>query len=165
MAQATDTVTATWVGTANVTAKFGYDMSCSQALTVISVDKRPGTTATTCYLYYWTQASPGSLIASTSFVSNTATFNVSISSGNFYMVCDSGGSTYTEEYWNASYPQTKTNVTYVSAWNWNTTQSLALASITTTTTAVKTVDWLAKASVKTVDALAIASVKTFNGLA
>lgn len=57
------------------------------------------------------------------------------------------------------------SVTFSSSGYYCMMQGVSFAPYTTPTSAIKTINGLAKASVKTVNGLAIASVKTFNGLA
>lgn len=134
MAQVTDTLAGTWVWTnPSGTTRYGEDISCAVSLFFYSVIKRTGTTATICYLYAGTQASPWALLKQVSFVWDLAIFNLVIPAWNYFVVVDNGASNYVAEYGTVSpaYPQVWTNITYVSAGNWNTSQILAIASITT----------------------------------
>lgn len=134
MAIATDTVAGTWVWTFSTALTTWHDMSCSVSLRLHQVTKRAASASTRCLVYSWTQASPWSLLWTAMFSWNVATFSwCIIPAWNFYIVCDAEWASRNEAYGNVSpaYPQAGTNVTFVSAWNWNTSQILARESLIT----------------------------------
>lgn len=135
-----DTIVWTRVSTnAPQTVRYGtwYWITLGRAKRIVSIDKRPGTTATYCYIYSGFQQSPfGTLIASAPFVGDVATFNVNLDAWNYLVVCDNQWSSFVAEYGSKSpaYPQVWTNITFTNAWvfwgSTNTTQILWISSIT-----------------------------------
>lgn len=136
-----DTIAWTWLWlNPSQTVRYStwYWITISSSKRIVSVDKRPGTTATYCYIYSWYEQSPfGTLIASAPFVGDVATFNEDLDPWNYLVVCDRQWSSFAAEYGSKTpaYPQIWTNLTFVNAWVFsgsaNTTQILWISSITT----------------------------------
>lgn len=115
------------------TVSQGETITTAISLNLISVEKDASCTATTCYIRTGTSYTGGSLLATATFVWNTATFNLLISAGDYCVYQDSGWASYNSRYFNTSYPQNRTNLNYISAWDSNFSQRLNMENIKTQT--------------------------------
>lgn len=120
--EVTDIVSWSWVWTFPATSKTWQIIQTSQTLAFVKATKSWSCNATTCYIIAndWT-----TVLSQVNFVWNIATFNYNLPAWTYYIACDSQWATYDQYYWDSSgYPQTKTNITYMSADPWNTSQIL-----------------------------------------
>lgn len=115
------------------TVSQGETITTAVALNLISVEKDASCTATTCYIRTWTDYTGGTLLATATFVGNTATFNLLITAGNYCVYQNSGWASYNSRYFNTSYPQNRTNLNYIYAGGGNTSQRLNIENIKTQT--------------------------------
>lgn len=143
MALVTDSIWHTWPSNFTTTAKQGMCFSCSVSLLLVSAIKNTSTTATTRYLLSWNTYS-WTPLATGSYSWTTATIWYTLSPWTYTLCNDSWWSSYNNRYASPSpaYPQTKTNITIVSAWWSNTSQRLDIESITTNTTLPSTSNFL-----------------------
>lgn len=143
MALVTDSIWHTWPSNFTTTVKQGMCFSCSVSLLLVSAIKNTSTTATTRYLLSWNTYS-WTPLATGSYSWTTATIWYTLSPWTYTLCNDSWWSSYNNRYASPSpaYPQTKTNITIVSAWWSNTSQRLDIESITTNTTLPSTSNFL-----------------------
>lgn len=113
----TDTTDSTGIGlTTNTTSTeyHGFKITTNTACKLITVTKDANCTATTATLANSSKVS----LATASFSGNNATFSYDLTSGTtYYIVANSGGSSYTRRYKGSSYPGdfpvNRTNVNFI----------------------------------------------------